>query len=121
MAIFAHKLLKGIRPTIYGDGKQTRDFVHVDDLVRANLACLDQAGGESLNLGTGIEVTVAALYEQLAAMAAVSIEPERQVERKGEMRRLSLDSRQAGQVLDWHPNIGLAEGLGSVIAHFKEN
>ena len=121
VAIFAHKLLNGIRPTIYGDGQQTRDFVHVDDLVRANLGCLDRAGGESLNLGTGIEVTVTALYEQLAAMASVDFEPERRAERKGEMRRLSLDSRRAGEVLDWRPNVRLVEGLGSVLAHFRES
>jgi UDP-glucose 4-epimerase len=121
VAIFAYKVLNGIRPTIYGDGLQTRDFVHVKDLVRANLACLDRADGESLNLGTGVEVTVAELFAQIAVMADVAIEPQYEPERQGEMRRLSLNSSRAEQILEWKPQVGLTEGLGSVLAHFKEN
>ena len=121
VAIFAHKVLNGVRPTIYGDGMQTRDFVHVADLVRANLDCLDRADGQSLNLGTGTEVTITDLFQRIAGMAGTGVEPHYADERQGEMKRLSLDSRKAAQVLDWKPQVELIEGLESVLAHFTEN
>ena len=64
---------------------------------------------------------MAELFAQIAVMADVAIEPQYEPERQGEMRRLSLNSSRAEQILEWKPQVGLTEGLGSVLAHFKEN
>ena len=65
VAIFADKLLSGAQPTINGDGKQTRDYVFVGDVVRANLAVLGLPGFRTFNIGTGVETDVNELFEEL--------------------------------------------------------
>ncbi|MBI4489878.1 MAG: NAD-dependent epimerase/dehydratase family protein [Deltaproteobacteria bacterium] len=121
VAIFGYKLLKGIRPTIYGDGKQTRDFVYVTDLVAANLACLRTGDNECFNLGTGEETSVNQLFEMLAAVCGSDIEPRYEQERKGEMRRLSLMSVKARDNLGWVPRTSLRDGIQQVVNHFREH
>jgi UDP-glucose 4-epimerase len=120
-AIFAYKLLQGQSPIVYGDGEQTRDFVHVADLVAANLACLKAGDGGFFNLGTGIETSVNHLYAELVRGCGVDLAPEYRPERKGEMRRLSLTSAKAMDELGWSPRVDLAAGLHSVIEFFREN
>jgi UDP-glucose 4-epimerase len=121
VAIFAYRLLNGQPAVIYGDGEQTRDFVHVDDLVGANLACLLGGDDESLNLGTGREVTVNQLFALLMEAAGVEAEARYQPERRGEMRRLSLHSARAAQALRWTPRVGLEAGLQTVVDHFRRS
>jgi UDP-glucose 4-epimerase len=121
IAIFTYKILRGEQPVIYGDGGQTRDFVHVADLVRANLICLARGGGQSYNLGTGQEVDVNELYAHLRRLCQAEIEPRYEEERKGEMRRLSLESAKAQTELDWVPQIMLDRGLETVVEFLKEH
>ncbi len=121
VAIFADKVLKGVSPTVYGDGKQTRDYVHVVDLVRANLACLEVGDNTCYNIGTGIETTVNELFALLCELLGVVLRAEYAAERRGEMRRLSLASARAAADLGWQPTIGLRAGIQSVLDHFKEN
>lgn len=121
VAIFGYRLLKGINPTIYGDGNQTRDFVYVSDLVAANLACLSAGDNECFNLGTGEETSVNQLFEILAAACGSDIAPLYEPERKGEMRRLSLMSAKARDFLGWSPRTNLRDGIQQVVNHLREH
>ena len=121
VAIFAYKLLTGETPTIYGDGQQTRDFVHVDDLVRANIHCLNSGDNACYNLGSGMEVTINELTSLLCEFSGSDKDIEYADERRGEMRRLSLDSTLAREDLNWTPTVGLRDGVQSVIDFLKEN
>lgn len=120
VAIFAYKILQGLKPIIYGDGEQTRDFVHVDDLVRANLNCLEMGDNAIFNLGTGIETTVNQLSALLCEESEIAAEVEYAEERRGEMRRLSLQSARAASELKWSPEVDLRTGVRSVLDYFKE-
>jgi UDP-glucose 4-epimerase len=120
VAIFCGCLTEGRRPTVYGDGRQTRDYVEVGDVVQANLT----AGGTELtgpvNIGHGREISV---LDLLAALDEISDrgsmpEPEFAPERLGEIRRSCLDVTRAHQELRWHARTELAEGLARTLATF---
>ena len=117
VAIFCGRLLAGEAPTIFGDGRQTRDYVYVGDVVEALLAAAAKlesgAGGEDgpYNVGTGIETSVLELGEQLAAAAAAGVEPVHAPARTGEVERVSIDPGAAERDLGWRPSTPLAAGL----------
>ena len=111
IAIFCGKLLDGARPTVFGDGLQTRDYVYVRDVVEANLAAAESDASGPFNIGTGIESTVLDLVEALAVFAHGPFEAEFAPERKGEVRHIALDCTRAHEELGWEPRVGLDEGL----------
>jgi UDP-glucose 4-epimerase len=111
VAIFCGRLLAGERPIVFGDGLQTRDYVHVDDVVTANLAAAGSDVPGSFNIGTGVETTVLQLVEALAPLAGAPFEPEHEAERPGEVRRIALDSTRAREALGWEPVVGIEDGL----------
>ena len=89
------KLLDKDRPTIFGDGEQTRDFVFVDDVVDAFVRATDKGGGLIVNIGTGVETSVQQLYDAMARLTGLE-EPARYAPpRAGELRRSSLDPGRA--------------------------
>jgi UDP-glucose 4-epimerase len=109
VAIFLGRLAAGERPRIFGDGRQTRDYVYVGDVARATLAA---AGHEGLfNVGTGMETSVLELYERCRGIAGSEIEAEPADARLGELQRSVLDISLAEQELGWRPEISLEEGL----------
>jgi UDP-glucose 4-epimerase len=111
VAIFCGRLLTGERPVVFGDGLQTRDYVHVDDVVTANLAAAGSDVTGSYNIGTGVETTVLQLVEALAPHATAPFEPDHQPERPGEVRRIALDASRAREALGWAPAVGIEDGL----------
>jgi UDP-glucose 4-epimerase len=111
VAIFMGLLLAGGTPKIYGDGKQTRDYVFVGDVVDAVLRAAGHDGGGVFNVGTGIETSVVGLYEAIAAVTGVEREPEHVEPRLGELQRSVLDPSAAERALGWRPQTSLAEGL----------
>ena len=115
VAIFCARLRRGQPVTIYGDGRQTRDYVYVDDVVAAFLAAADAPGEDvarrRLNVGTGLETSVLQLYDTLREAARSGGEPDFAPARAGELQRVSLDAGLAGRALGWQPKIDLAEGL----------
>jgi UDP-glucose 4-epimerase len=104
-------LQAGGTPTIFGDGSQTRDYVHVGDVARAMLLALERDGGV-YNVGTGVETSVVELY---AAIATAAGGPDRPpafaAARLGELQRSVLDPRLAARELGWRPERSLADGL----------
>jgi UDP-glucose 4-epimerase len=111
IAIFCGRLIEGRQPIVFGDGLQTRDYVHVDDVVAANLAAVDSEGSGAYNVGTGVETTVLQLVEALAPLADGPFEPDHQPERPGEVKRIALDCTRAREELGWHARVGLEDGL----------
>ncbi len=112
IAIFCGKLKSGERPTIFGDGTQTRDYIYVGDVVAAALAAADSAATEPVNIGTGREASVLELAETLARLGGGdSFEPEFAPPRAGEVQRISLDASRAEELLGWQPSKSLEEGL----------
>jgi UDP-glucose 4-epimerase len=122
VARFIERLLAGLAPTIFGDGEQERDFVHVDDVVRANLAAhavaVVAAPPPIFNVGTGRGTSVGALWQALARLAGSTASPSRAPARRGELVRSVLDATRARRVLGWEPQIELEPGLQHTWAWF---
>jgi UDP-glucose 4-epimerase len=113
VAIFCDRLLADEPVTIFGDGRQTRDYVFVEDVVDAFVAGggHPDAPGARVNIGTGVETSVLELYDALRAVAGFGGEPEFAPARPGELGRIALDCAEAARVLDWTPKADLADGL----------
>jgi UDP-glucose 4-epimerase len=117
VAIFCGRLDRHERPTVYGDGKQTRDYVHVDDVVAANLVALDCEEHGSFNIGRGEETTVLELVDALASIDGADwFEPEFAPARLGEAQRSCLDCSRARETLGWEARTSVAEGLPQTVA-----
>jgi UDP-glucose 4-epimerase len=119
VAIFAGHLLQRERPTIYGDGEQTRDFVYVDDVVDAFVRAAEKGGGLTINIGTGIETSVQGLFDTMARLAGFKDPARYAPERMGELRRSSLDPGRAGIHLGWEPWTRIEEGLRRTLEWFR--
>jgi UDP-glucose 4-epimerase len=112
IAIFCGLLRSGGRPTVYGDGTQTRDYIYVGDVVAAALAAAGSGVTGPLNVGTGRETDVLQLAEALGRLGgAENFEPEFAPARIGEVQRVAVDASRAERELDWHPATDLDEGL----------
>ncbi len=119
VAIFGSRLREGRTITIYGDGRQTRDYVYVGDVARANVlaadAALPPADGSidpfGINIGTGIETSVVGLAQAMMAATGITVAIEHAAARAGELQRSSLRIERAAAVLSWRPEVTLAEGL----------
>jgi UDP-glucose 4-epimerase len=117
IAIFCGKLLEGEKATIFGDGKQTRDYIYVDDVVDANLRAADSNARGPINIGTGVEKSVLDLVEVLEAHG--DFHAEHAPERPGEVRRIALDPARAREELGWEAATGLEEGLERTLASLR--
>ena len=111
IAIFCGKLTDGEKPTVFGDGLQTRDYVYVGDVVAANLAAAESDATGPFNIGTGRQTSVLDLVEALGAIAGRAFEPELAPERPGEVRHIALDYTRAREQLGYEPQVGLRDGL----------
>lgn len=120
VAIFCTRLLQGQRAIVNGDGEQTRDYVYVGDVVRANLAALTRGSGSAVNIGTGIETSVNTLFRTLRELAGSAQEELHGPAMPGEQLRSCLENRLAFEELGWYPEIPLEEGLARTVAFFRE-
>jgi len=119
VAIFSGKMLRGEPVTVNGDGKQTRDYVYVGDVARANLLALDSTATGPFNVGTGIETDVNTLARLLADAAGSRSEIRHGPAKQGEQRRSVIDCARAARVLGWRPEVSLADGLGRTVEFFR--
>jgi len=112
IAIFCGLLKDGGRPTIFGDGTQTRDYIYVGDVVSAALAAGESEATGAINIGTGVETDVLELIEALKQLSGQEgFEPEFAPERTGEVQSISIDATRARQELGWRAEMSLTEGL----------
>jgi len=119
VAIFLQRLLSGQPAVINGDGLQTRDYVHVSDVVAANLAALGRAGFHTYNVGTGVETSVVELYRLLSRAAGREGEPRHGPAKPGEQRRSAIDPRRAQRELGLTSPLPLDRGLERTAAWFR--
>jgi UDP-glucose 4-epimerase len=114
IAIFMQRIQDGLAPMIFGDGEQTRDFVFVGDVVRANVAALDvptDGQFKVFNIATGRGTSVKELWDVIAAAARPAVTPAHGPHRPGDVRHSVLDPARAARELGWTPCVPLAEGI----------
>jgi UDP-glucose 4-epimerase len=114
VAIFCAQALAGERPVIYGDGRQTRDYVYIADAVAAFLAAADRGRPGTWNIGTGTEVSVLELARVISQVAGQDMAPQFAPPRPGELLRSALASDRARVDLGWHATTPLAAGVERV-------
>lgn len=114
---FLVRLMNDLPPVIFGDGEQTRDFTYVEDTARgiAAAAVVDAAIGETINLGSGREITIKHLAAELARLTGADRSPDFAAPRPGDVTRLCADSRRAESLLGWRAETDLASGLAQLL------
>lgn len=119
--IFVSKMLAGERPTIFGDGEQSRDFVYVADVVQANLLAAErgEAVGRVFNVGTGRRFTLLQLIAELNELLGTNVQPIHAEPRPGDVRESLADITAARGRLGYEPRVSLREGLERSIDYYR--
>ena len=120
VAIFIQKLLNNQQPVINGNGRQTRDFVFVEDVAEANLAAMGQESQGVYNVGTGTETSINELFRMLAELTGSALKEVHGPAKAGEQMRSVIDPSKIRQELGWDVKVELADGLARTIAYFRE-
>ncbi len=120
VAIFYDRLLAGKDAIINGDGKQTRDYVYVDDVVRVNLRAMDYDRSDVFNIGTGVETDVNAIFEMVRQQSGSTQEEKHGPAMPGEQKRSVITFEKAQKNLGWEPKVTLKEGLKLTGEYFKK-
>jgi UDP-glucose 4-epimerase len=120
--IFIRRMLEGRRPQVFGDGEQTRDFIHVHDIVAANLLVAERETRPwaVYNVSTGIETSLNELYGLLKVNTGYSDPPEYLDRKPGEVLRNAQDASLIQRELGWRAAIALKDGLRQVVAAYRE-
>jgi len=121
VAIFASGMLAGKPLVLNGDGKQTRDFVYVGDVVAANMAALKPGMNGIFHIGTGRETSVNTLFKTLKRLTSYKGAEKHAPAALGEVRRSALDASLARKALGWKPSVSLEEGLARTASWLKAN
>lgn len=121
VAIFASLLLNGKQPIINGDGTQTRDFVYVKDVVRANCLALEYPESNYFNIGTGMETNINQLYHLMTRVLGLDLPEKHGPAKDGEQLRSVLTFNKTRRLLKWEPQVMLETGLAQTIAFFRES
>ena len=121
---FIKQLMNDEQPTINGDGKQSRDFTYIENVIEANLkACLapQEAEGEAFNIAAGGRDYLIDIYYALTAALGKDIEPKFGPDRSGDIKHSNADISKAERLLDYHPDYDFKKGLAEAIQWYKEN
>lgn len=116
VAIFGKLMKSGGRPHIFGDGSKTRDYVFIEDVVRANVLALQKGNGATVNIGRGKEVSDQEMFDTIAKAANFKKPATYKPFRKGEVQNISLNWAHAKKILGWQPKVGLEEGVKKTLA-----
>lgn len=119
VAIFANKMLRGERPTINGDGNQTRDFAYVTDVARANLLAVEKGKNRVYNIAAGKETSVNEIFTTIKRILNTDVEPKHAPPIKGEVRRIYLSIEKAERELGWKPEVKLEEGIKKLLEYMR--
>ena len=120
VAIFSTRMLSGEQPIINGDGKQTRDYVYVGDVVQAGVLALTGGDNRIYNVGTGIETDVNTLFRMISTYVGKPIEELHGPAKPGEQLRSVLDYSRIQAELGWKPSVSLDEGIEKTVQFFRE-
>lgn len=119
VAIFTRQMLQGERPTIFGKGDKTRDYVYVADVVTANVLAMEKSISGVFNIGTGVETSDQDMFDLLAGLTGYQGNPHYAPVRKGEIYRICLDSGKARKEIGWQPRLLLREGLIQTVNYYR--
>jgi UDP-glucose 4-epimerase len=119
VAIFANKLLKGEQPVINGSGEQTRDYVFVDDVVKANILAVKDEQSDIYNVGTAIETNVNVIYKILNDSIGKGQAEKHGPVAPGEQMRSVITSEKLYKIFNWKPTTPLKEGLEKTADYFR--
>jgi len=122
IAIFARALLAGRRPTIHGDGGQTRDFTYIDNVVAANLAAMEASiePGTVINVGAGERISLNDLFHAMTEVLGIPIEPVYEAPRPGDVRDSLASLDRARELLGYSPAVDWRTGLAKTLAWYRE-
>jgi UDP-glucose 4-epimerase len=112
-------MLAGGQPVINGEGLQTRDYVYVEDVVRANLFALEYGKSGTFNVGTGVETDVVTLFRTLKTLTGSSCREEHGPAKIGEQMRSVLDAGLLNRTFGWSPATTVADGLRKTVEYFR--
>ena len=120
--LFITALLAGRRPTVFGDGHQSRDFTYVDNVVQGNLCAADAAGasGRVFNVANGRSTSLLDLLAELNRLLGTAVEPLHAPPRAGDIRESLADIRAAQSILGYQPRVGFQEGLQRSLAYYRQ-
>jgi len=121
IALFARALLEGRAPVIFGDGEQTRDFVYVANVVRANLLAMETElePGTVLNVGTGERITINQLFDAMAAHLGSDLRPRHEPARAGDVRHSQASIERARELLGYEPGVDWRTGLAATVDWYR--
>ncbi len=119
VAIFTRKMIDGDQPIIYGDGKQTRDYVYISDVVRADMLAGHLQGFHTINIGTAIEMDVNELFQRLNQLFGGRYKGVHGPAKPGEQSRSCVDPSLAKKLLGWVPEVSVEEGFKRTVDYFK--
>jgi len=119
VSIFTGQMLLGKPSTINGDGKQSRDYVHVTDVVAANMLALSGGDNEAFNLGWGKGTTVNQIFHAIKALTGYQLPEHHGPAKLGEVQRNDLDASKIRQALGWEPRVSLEEGMRQTVEYFR--
>jgi UDP-glucose 4-epimerase len=120
IAIFAGQMMKGKTPTIFGDGRQLRDYVFVGDVAEANALALDHGDGVILNIGSERGTSVLELFDHLTKLTGAKDRPKFAPLRPGEINKIYLSGRKAKEILGWQPSVSVEEGLRRTVEWMQQ-
>ncbi len=119
VAIFTEQMESAKQPVIFGDGKKTRDYIYVGDVVRALMAALERGDNRWINIGRGIEVTDDEVFSAVKAATDSQFNYAYAPFRPGEVLRISLANRRASELLGWSPTMGFDEGVAEYVKWYR--
>ncbi|MCL1971794.1 MAG: NAD-dependent epimerase/dehydratase family protein [Endomicrobia bacterium] len=120
IAIFALRMLRDEAVTVFGDGKQMRDYVYVSDVVSANLKSLTKADNQIINIGTNKAVPLNDVVKIMSRLSKTNNKPVYKPKRDGELFKSFLNNKKAGKVLNWKPKISIDEGIKRTLDYFEK-
>ncbi|MBU0646541.1 NAD-dependent epimerase/dehydratase family protein [Patescibacteria group bacterium] len=120
IAIFAGRMLKGQPVKINGTGRQTRDFVYVDDVVKANMLAMRKNATGIFHVGTGRQTEIKTIFKKINALTGGLMPQRHNAAQPGEVMRSALDCRKAKQSLAWQPSVKMDEGLKKTVEWFRK-
>jgi UDP-glucose 4-epimerase len=120
ISIFIDQMLNNKRPTIFGDGTQTRDFIYVADIAKANLAALEGADNKVINISCNTQTSINSLVEMMNQVLNTKLEPIYEAERPGDIKDSYLDNNKALKLINWQPEYDLMAGLEETITYYQE-
>jgi len=121
VAIFCEKMIRGENPKINGDGAQTRDFVFVDDVARANIAAAKNPEISGIfNVGTGIEKSVNDVFFEIQKHFPQKFSPEKSPKISGEIQKSCLDFQKIKRAFGWSPKVNFADGIAKTVEFFSQ-